>query len=76
MADVTPPALNPFGPEGDVDTDRDRGQAVDVSAAAMSRMRTPFASGDVDRAAAVETDRHRRPRVTGAEAPRVPATGG
>ncbi|MEU4772657.1 hypothetical protein [Micromonospora sp. NPDC023644] len=57
MADLTPPALNPFGSDGDGDTDRDRGRAVDVSADAMTRMRTPFVSGDTDRGAADETDR-------------------
>lgn len=57
LTDMTPPALNPFGSEGDGDTDRDHGRAVDVSAATMTRMRAPFGSGDTDRGTADETGR-------------------
>ncbi len=57
LTDITSPALNPFGSEGDGETDRDRGRAVDVSAATMTRMRTPFVSGDTDRGTADETGR-------------------
>ncbi|MFY1594070.1 hypothetical protein [Micromonospora sp. WMMD737] len=54
MADLTPPTLNPFESEGDRDTDRERGRAVDVSAAAMTRMRTPFVPADGDHGTADE----------------------
>lgn len=58
MPNMTPPALNPFGSESDRDTDREPGQAVDVSADAMTRMRTPFVSRDAERGTADETGRH------------------
>jgi hypothetical protein len=57
LADITPPVLNPFASGNDRDTDREHGQAVDVSADAMTRMRTPFVSRDTDRSTADETDR-------------------
>ncbi|MEH0973312.1 hypothetical protein V6U77_19510 [Micromonospora sp. CPCC 205546] len=58
MADMTPPTLNPFESAGDAHPDRERAQAVDVSADAMTRMRSPFVSRDTDRACADEADRH------------------
>lgn len=57
LADMTPPVLNPFASGSDRDTDREHGQAVDVSADAMTRMRTPFVSRDTDRSTADKTDR-------------------
>lgn len=54
---MTPPVLNPFASGSDRDTDREHGQAVDVSADAMTRMRTPFVSRNTDRSTADETDR-------------------
>ncbi len=58
LAEMTPPALNPFGSEREGDADRDRGQAADVSAATMTRLRTPFVSGDTGPGTADETGRH------------------
>ncbi|WP_334607764.1 hypothetical protein [Micromonospora sp. CPCC 205546] len=55
---MTPPTLNPFESAGDAHPDRERAQAVDVSADAMTRMRSPFVSRDTDRACADEADRH------------------
>ena len=56
MPDLTRPALNPFGSKEDREADRDREPAVDVSAATMTRMRSPFVS-DGGRGTADETDR-------------------
>ena len=51
MPDMTT-ALNPFSVEGERATDDERGPAVDVSAASMTRLRTPFTAETSDR----ETD--------------------
>nr|WP_236646863.1 hypothetical protein [Micromonospora acroterricola] len=57
MPDLTS-ALNPFAAEGDRATDDDRGPTADVSAASMTRLRTPFASADDDHETADQTASH------------------
>ncbi|MEV4655149.1 hypothetical protein [Micromonospora sp. NPDC049301] len=39
-------ALNPFAADGDRAVDHEHGPTVDVSAATMTRLRTPFAPED------------------------------
>ncbi|MFE9960199.1 hypothetical protein [Micromonospora sp. NPDC005299] len=57
LIDMTSPALNPFSAAEGGATDRERERAVDVSAAMMTRLRTPFLHEGADGATADETVR-------------------